>query len=127
MIKTMTNGEIRNISFGILDMWEREKGGIKLGSRELYHLIGVKKKLEEVAQQLNETIMLIGTQHGGEITPQGTMKFPEESMDELNTLFNDLSAETTEIEYSPIKVKAEDIVPASIMELLFDFIEIVEE
>lgn len=123
---TMKNGDIRQISFTLDTSWEGLKGDIKVSGKVLYSIIALKRKLTTMANDVTESFLVIGQNHGGEAQPDGSMKIPDEQIEEVNKLLSEVANETQDFEYKPIVLAEGDEIPATLMELLFDFIEMAD-
>lgn len=118
------NGDIRQIGFSLLTQWEGIRPLIALKGKDLYHLIALKKNIEQRFQAVNETFMAIGQRYGGEIDERGNMKIPDENIEIVNKELTAVANETESIEYTPIHIGDGDNIPTEILEILFDFIEV---
>lgn len=126
MKKTLTTAQVRNIGAMIFQNWEKNKNDIKLNGKSLYNLIALKKNLEQKLIVIEETIMALGTQYGGEVQQDGSLIIPPESRQEANAAFSELGEETVEIEYGDIKIEEDSHLPIDIYEAIFDFINLTE-
>lgn len=120
--RTMKNGDIRQIAFTLEGHWEEYKLDIRVSGRTMYNLIALKRHFAERAVAITESFMVIGQSHGGEIQPDGSMKIPDENIEEVNKLLTEVALEEQEIQYKPIVLSDNDSLPADLMDLLFDFI-----
>ena len=78
-----------------------------------------RKKLGEI----QETVATLAEQSGGERQDNGSYKIPPEKIESLNNELAAFSDEEVEIEYTPITIKKDDILPPVLMDCLFDFID----
>lgn len=124
--KTLTTNELQNTANALFAAWEANKNETKLQVVQMYNLIKLKKTLQEEAIKLSETVTTLAEQVGGERLPNGSLKIPDDKIDEVNEALGQLSDETIEIEYTPIQVTNEDSLPIAILEPLMEFIEVVE-
>lgn len=124
---SMKNGDIRQISFTLDTNWDQIKRGLSVSGKSLYSIIALKRKLAEMAGVITESFLVIGQNHGGQVQQDGSLKVPDDQIPEVNKLLTEVALETQEISYQPIVLKDSDDIPAELMELLFDFIEMREE
>lgn len=123
MIKTITTAQVRNICEDLLPNWETERKNIQVSGRDMYSIIKIKKELEKKLGEIQETVATLAEQSGGERQDNGSYKIPPEKIEDLNNELAAFSDEEVEIEYTPIKIKNDDILPPVLMDCLFDFIE----
>lgn len=123
---TMKNGDIRQISYTLDSEWESIKNQIKVSGKTLYAIIALKRELANLANVITESFIVIGQSHGGQPQPDGSLKIPDENIPEVNKLLTEVANETQSVEYRPIVLTETDDVPTDLMELLFDFIEMVD-
>lgn len=122
--KTLKNGDIRQISFDLENQWDRLKSQIKVSGKTLYAIISIKKTLSEIGRTVAEAFFTVGQNAGGSDNGDGSMKIPDDKIDEVNTALTEIANTQTDIEYIPIILGENDSVPVEIMDLLFDFISI---
>lgn len=123
MIKTITTAQIRNICEDLLPNWETERKNIQLSGRDMYSIIKIKKELEKKLGEIQETVANLAEQSGGERQDNGSYKIPPEKIEDLNNELAAFSDEEVEIEYTPITIKKDDVLPPVLMDCLFDFID----
>lgn len=123
MIKTITTAQVRNICEDLLPNWETERKNIQLSGRDMYSIIKIKKELEKKLGEIQETVANLAEQSGGERQDNGSYKIPPEKIEDLNNELAAFSDEEVEIEYTPITIKKDDVLPPVLMDCLFDFIE----
>lgn len=123
MIKTITTAQVRNICEDLLPNWETERKNIQVSGRDMYSIIKIKKELEKKLGEIQETVTTLAEQSGGERQDNGSYKIPPEKIEDLNNELAAFSDEEVEIEYTPIKIKNDDVLPPVLMDCLFDFIE----
>lgn len=123
MIKTITTAQVRNICEDLLPNWETERKNIQLSGRDMYSIIKIKKELEKKLGEIQETVATLAEQSGGERQDNGSYKIPPEKIEDLNNELAAFSDEEVEIEYTPITIKKDDILPPVLMDCLFDFID----
>lgn len=123
MIKTITTAQVRNICEDLLPNWETERKNIQLSGRDMYSIIKIKKELEKKLGEIQETVATLAEQSGGERQDNGSYKIPPEKIESLNNELAAFSDEEVEIEYTPITIKKDDILPPILMDCLFDFID----
>ena len=123
MIKTITTAQVRNICEDLLPNWETERKNIQLSGRDMYSIIKLKKELEKKLGEIQETVATLAEQSGGERQDNGSYKIPPEKIEDLNNELAAFSDEEVEIEYTPIKIKNDDVLPPVLMDCLFDFID----
>lgn len=123
MIKTITTAQVRNICEDLLPNWETERKNIQLSGRDMYSIIKIKKELEKKLGEIQETVATLAEQSGGERQDNGSYKIPPEKIESLNNELAAFSDEEVEIEYTPIKIKNDDVLPPVLMDCLFDFID----
>ena len=123
MIKTITTAQVRNICEDLLPNWETERKNIQLSGRDMYSIIKIKKELEKKLGAIQETVATLPEQSGGERQDNGSYKIPPEKIESLNNELAAFSDEEVEIEYTPITIKKDDILPPVLMDCLFDFID----
>lgn len=124
MTKTFTAAEIRSMANALLPSWESEKHNLKVDAKTMYGIIKIKKQLEKHIVDLQETISTIAERYGGEPTQNGGYKIPDDKIEEVNKCLEGLNEQEIEIDYTPIMVKDSDSIPSSVMEVIFDFVEI---
>ena len=88
------------------------------------NIIKLKKELERQGAVIQETVATLAEQSGGERQQNGSYKIPEDKIASLNAQLDDFGKEEIEIEYTPIRIKESDNVPPTLMDALFDFIEL---
>lgn len=120
---TMKNGDIRQIGFELNTNWQAIKGELKVSGKAMYAIISLKKRITELTDMVTESFLTVGQNLGGVVQQDGSLKIPDENIEEANKQLTEIALETQEIEYKPIILHEEDSVPTDIMELLFDFIE----
>lgn len=123
MIKTITTAQVRNICEDLLPNWETERKNIQLSGRDMYSIIKIKKELEKKLGEIQETVATLAEQSGGERQDNGSYKIPPEKIEDLNNELAAFSDEEVEIEYTPITIKKDDVLPPVLMDCLFDFID----
>ena len=126
MIKTMTTGEVQMLGNTLMRLWEEKKMDIHMAPVSLYHLIGLKKTIQEHMNKIAETVSTIIEQHDGQRQEDGSLKVPPEKVDEVNLILGDLAKETIDLEYEEITIGKNDALPVELMDALFDFIAITE-
>ena len=124
MIKSLTTTELRGIINEIGECWGNDRNNIKVGVNSMYNIIKLKKELERQGVIIQETVATLAEQSGGEKQQNGSYKIPEDKIASLNVQLDDFGKEKIEIEYTPIKIKESDSVPPTLMDALFDFIEL---
>lgn len=122
MEKEFTINTIEGIYTHLIPKWNENLGAIKLKSRALYNLIGLKKTIEERHAQTQEAVVAIMKRFGAEQIENGGLKVPEDKIADTNAELMKLSEEKIKIEFSEIKVGEDDELPPELMEILFDFI-----
>ena len=122
MNKTLTTAQMREIGGQLFGSWEEHKKDIKLTPKALYSLIALKKNIEAKLTVIEETLMELALQYGGEPQPNGSITIPPEKRMEANVAFQDMGDEIIEIDFSPIILQDDSVVPLPIYEALFDFI-----
>lgn len=124
MIKSITTAEVRNIGEDLLPNWNDQRSQIQLSGKSMFNLIKLKKELEKHLGEIQETVVSLAEQVGGEMQPQtGSYKIPPEKVEELNKKLAEFSKEEVEIEFTPIVMTENDYLPPILMEAIFDFIE----
>lgn len=124
MIKTITTAQVRNIGEDLLPNWNDQRSQIQLSGKSMFNLIKLKKELEKHLGEIQETVVSLAEQVGGEMQPQtGSYKIPPEKVEELNEKLAEFSKEEVEIEFTPIVMTENDYLPPILMEAIFDFIE----
>ena len=123
MIKTITTAQVRNICEDLLPNWETERKNIQVSGRDMYSIIKIKKELEKKLGEIQETVATLAEQSGGERQDNGSYKIPPEKIEDLNNELAAFSGEEVEIEYTPITIKKDDVLPPVLMDCLFDFID----
>ncbi len=124
--RTMKNGDIRQIAFTLEGHWNEMKVGIRVSGKTMYNLIALKRQLAEKAADITEAFMIIGQNNGGQIQENGSMQIPDENIQEVNKLLTEVANEQQDITYRPIELRDGDDIPADLMDLLFDFIVMVD-
>lgn len=127
MKKTLSTFELREVSEALIMAWEADRLQIKVTGKALYNLVGLKRTLENELKVVGDSLTLLATQHGGEPMQNGQFKIPDDKIGDLNKALEDLYKTEVEIEYQPIKISEADSLPISIMEPIFDFLELSEE
>lgn len=84
MNKTLTTMQVREIGGQLLSNWDEIKKDVKLSSRSLYNLIALKKCLEEKLSVIEETLMTIANQYGGEPQQDGSVRIPQENQEDAD-------------------------------------------
>lgn len=124
MIKSITTAEVRNIGEDLLPNWNDQRSQIQLSGKSMFNLIKLKKELEKHLGEIQETVVSLAEQVGGEMQPQtGSYKIPPEKVEELNEKLAEFSKEEVEIEFTPIVMTENAYLPPILMEAIFDFIE----
>lgn len=122
MNKTLTTMQVREIGGQLLSNWDEIKKDVKLSSRSLYNLIALKKCLEEKLSVIEETLMTIANQYGGEPQQDGSVRIPQENQEDAGKALVELGKEEVDIEYQEIVIDEDSSLNAMIMDILFDFI-----
>lgn len=123
---SMKNGDIRQISFTLDSSWDSMKGSIRVSGKTLYSIIALKRKLSDMANVITESFIVVGQNHGGQPQQDGSLKIPDENIPEVNKLLTEIAVEEQTIDFKPIVLNENDDIPAGLMELLFDFIEMAD-
>lgn len=126
MKQTITLGDVQSIGNTIFPNWDSLIGETKLNSVALYSIIALKKKIQSHYVDIQDTVMQVALKHGGEVTTQGMLRVPPESVEAVNKELEPIYSQKVEIECVPIKLGPSDEVPARLMEAFFDFVEIKE-
>lgn len=120
---TLTNAKLRYIG-SVLINWDTYKDQIHLGGRSLYALIGIKRLIGEKNADIDSTIRAIADQYQGEVRMDGSVKFPDDKLSEVNDVLQEAMNTEVGVTYLPININETDSLPPELMEVLFDFIEI---
>lgn len=126
MIKTLTINEIQTIGQVFFPIWNTEQSSIKLPAKSMYRLISLKKNLENEINKIQEAVAKIAEDNGGIPKETGGYDIPDEKIAETNKALFELSRETVDLEYQPIVIDGNSEVPPAIMDVMFDFLEVVE-
>ncbi len=119
----LTLGRVNEIGMGFLSVWDKVKDTVTLSPKATYALIDLKRKIEPHFQSLQETIYTMAMNNGGEQQSNGTVRVPPENVETMNEKLHEIYEEEISVEYLPIKVRDNDVFPAHLMEILFDFLE----
>lgn len=124
MEKQIQTGKLKTIAEGVVVNWDAMKSDIKLNSKALYNLIGLKKNLMEKGQQINDTLVQLFESNDCKLNDDGTgFLIPNDKQEKMSQLLIEFYDQIAYIDYQPIIIKEEDSLPADLMDLLFDFIE----
>lgn len=124
MKKEFSLMELRGLSFELSSRWEEYKDQIKFKSvKQLYNFINLKKKIEKEAEIIQESIVQIMTQNGLKPLEDGNFQIPEDKREIINKAFNELGESKVIIEATGVILNEEDQFPATLLDLLFDFIK----
>lgn len=127
MTKTMTINQMMPIANDFLQGWQDYKGRLQLKGKPLFHLIALKKQLEKQLVQAQETVAALAEQFGGVPDPAiGGYRIPEERQKEANVAIGDLVKTEVTFDFTPIKITEADEIPADLLDILFDFVEMVD-
>lgn len=126
MIKTLTINDIQAIGQTFFPVWNSNQSAIKLPARSMYRLIALKKVFEAEITKIQEAVAKIAEDHGGVQKETGGYDIPDDKIAETNEALLELSKETVDIEYQPIMIDSTTELPSAIIEVLFDFLEVVE-
>lgn len=128
MEKEFTTLAARTAAESIVKNWDAAKNSLKLSPKALYHLIQLKKELEIKGQTIADTLMQIFTSHDCKLNDEQTgFIIPPEKSQEINNALTEFYAEKVVINYEPIVITDNDVIPTDLMEALFDFITFVEQ
>lgn len=120
--KTYTTVQIKMMALDVGRAWDAHKNAIKVSGRALYNMVGIKKELDNLHAQIQQTLLSLFESHGGEMQPSGEFIIPDEAQAEVNQKLVDFGNETLTINYEEVKLAFDDTVPAEILEVFFDFI-----
>lgn len=123
MIIQISIAELRTRGEILFANWEKDKQEMKINAKQLYRIIKLKAIIEEELKKAQTAINVIAEQNGGELQPEGGYKIPSDKIPIVNAQLADIAAEMIDIEYIPIQLKEDDVIPADIMDALFPFIE----
>lgn len=123
MEKTLKLGAMSQIAQVFMANWEKEKDNIKLSAKGLYALLGIRNACVEQYKKIQETALQTAKTLGGEEQGDGSVKIPDDKLDEFNRQMNDLQNQDYELSYSAINLRDDDNLPVAFMDILFDFIE----
>lgn len=126
MQKTLTINEIQTIGQAFFPIWNGEQSSIKLPAKSMYRLISLKKTLENEITKIQEAVAKIAEDNGGVPKETGGYDIPDEKIADTNKALFELSRETVDIEYQPIVIAGDSELPPVLMDVLFDFLEVVE-
>lgn len=126
MQKTLTINDIQGIAQVLFPVWNTNQAAIKLSAKSMYRLISLKKILETEVGKIQEAVAKIAEDHGGTPKEMGGYDIPDDKIAETNEALFELSKETVDIEFQPIVIDSESELPPTVMEVLFDFLEVVE-
>lgn len=124
MTKELKGEQIRELGFMFQKVWEKEKKDVKLSPKTLYNVLKLKKEIDKHCASIEDAMVLILEQENCENQGNGRYNIPEEKRDIVGDKFDELADQILEIEYSPLVITDDDVLPTSIFEALFDFIEI---
>lgn len=128
MEKKYTLNEIARIHLALNKDWNTRVKDIKLNVKALYHLISIKRRLAEEFQKAQDAVQTIMLTNNLESDDNGSFKAKDdEQAAEINRQITELGDQEVCLKFDCIKLSNEDILPADILELLFDFIYFEEE
>lgn len=126
MQKTLTINDIQSIGQIFFPMWNADQKAFKLPAKGMYRLISLKKTFENEITKIQEAVAKIAEDHGGVPKETGGYDIPEDKIADTNQALLELSKETVDIEFQPILLDGDSELPPSVMDVLFDFLEVVE-
>lgn len=122
-IITMKLGETSQIAQAFMENWDKEKDNVKLSARAMYSMLGIRNKCIDNFRTIQETAIQVAKAHGGVDQPGGGVKVPDEEIDAVNEELNELQSQDYELEYTPIRLNDNDVMPLAFMDILYTFIE----
>lgn len=122
-IVTMKLGETSQIAQAFMESWDQEKDKVKLSARAMYAMLGIRNKCLDNFRTIQETAIQVAKTHGAVEQPDGSVKVPEEEIDAVNEELNELQSQDYELEYTPIRLGDNDVMPLAFMDILYTFIE----
>ncbi len=120
----MTIDEIEVIYARLNQEWPTAIKDLHLSNKSLYNLISFRKTLENKHFTIQETVATIMRSHGAEENENGGLQVPKDNIADTNKDLMDLAHQSEEISYELIAVREQDSVPATLMDILYDFIVI---
>lgn len=124
MIKTMKNGDLRAMGLALGQIWNTKKHEIKMTGKNTLYLLKLKSEIDKQNVIINDAFMAIGSTHGGTMSEEGNMTIPKEEIEAVNKELREIAEESTDIEYTPLKIEEDDQLPLEIMEILLPFIDL---
>lgn len=128
MIKTITINELTFVASGLMRVWNSHKASLQMKGKSLFNLVGLKKEFETHLSQSQETVAALAEQHGGIFKQEiGGYEIPLDHQEAANVAITEFSKTNIDINYNPIIIRDEDIVPAELLELIFEYVEFLDE
>ncbi len=122
MVKTITTLELRNMGGALFQVWNSQKGDIKLSGKNLHALLSLKRSIEQNLAIVEETIASLALQFGGEQQENGAITIPADQRQAANVALSEYSKETITLEYKEIVLNENDVIPMDIFEAILDFV-----
>lgn len=119
---TKRTGEVREMAFAMLNVWDKARGEIKLNGRAMYNLIAIRRQINALSDTTTEAIRLLAENNGG-IQEGANMRIPDDKIETVNAAINEMYKEEQTIEYNPIVLHDEDFLPVELMDIFFEFIK----
>lgn len=120
---TLTNAQIRAMADTIVGKWDSFKGEIKLSGRQVYNLITIKRRIIELTQSINDSMVTIAERFNGDIHQDGSISFADDVTKQVNQEIVDVMNTEISISFNPVAVSEDDNLPVDLVEALFEFIE----
>lgn len=123
MTKELTLNEIEGLYLFFQENWDQNVQNISLNIKQLYNLIGLKKKVTDIHIQTQEAVKAIMIKNGAQPNENGMLVLEtDEQKEQANKDFFELSLKVEKIDFEQIEVTAEDNMPSKFVEVLYDFI-----
>lgn len=124
MIKNITINKIRLDAGMFLSNWEASKKEIKLPVKPMYALLKLKKSFESELGKVDDFLSFVCDKHDGTRLENGGFQIPEEHRAAALEELEEFGFTEVEFEYTPIQINEDDSIPATILESIFDYVDI---
>lgn len=122
MTKEISSEVIMNIYKTFSRVWREESASMRVGIKSLYNIVALKRKIEEKANEIQDTAFSIVAQNGGTYDENGQIHGTDEQLHAINKALKEFSDQKIKIDYEEIKLKEEDIISPLLLETIYDFV-----
>lgn len=120
---TMKVRDFNSVARELLTNWSEMRGRIHAPGKTVYGVISLKKRFEETYETMAQTMVSIVESNGGHLEQDGSFAFDDEHRPEIDRLMQEFHNSDITISATPVVLRAEDELPAELIEIFFDFIQ----